>query len=88
MIHEIKIQSKYYKKVLTGEKTFEIRFNDRNYAVGDILKLREIENNMYTGETIDVRIMYMLKHADFPEGIPDGYVVFSIEKLGGLNNAR
>ena len=34
----------------------------------------------HSGKWIMVRILYILTHAEFPEGVPDGYVVMSIEK--------
>lgn len=30
-IHELKILPKYYEKVLSGEKRFELRKDDRNF---------------------------------------------------------
>ncbi len=41
MIHAVKVLSKYYQDLLTGEKTFEIRKNDRPYQVNDILAVNE-----------------------------------------------
>lgn len=82
MIHDLKIQSKFYEKVLSGEKTFEIRFNDRNYSVGDILILNEILDQKYTGNKVTVKVVYMLNHEDFPQGIPVGYVVMGIKREG------
>ena len=35
MKHEIKIRPEFYKAVIAGMKTFEIRLDDRNYEVGD-----------------------------------------------------
>ena len=40
-MHEIKIKPKYYVDVITGMKTFELRENDRDYQVGDVVKLME-----------------------------------------------
>ena len=31
MIHELKILSKYFNAILSKKKTFEVRFDDRNY---------------------------------------------------------
>ena len=44
MIHELKIYPEYFKAVISGEKTFEIRKNDRPFATreGD----EQIDNNM------------------------------------------
>ena len=32
-IHELKILPKYYEKVLSGEKRFELRKDDRNFKI-------------------------------------------------------
>ena len=47
-IHDLKILPEYYDAVDKGVKTYELRFDDRNYAVGDMLILREWENGQYT----------------------------------------
>lgn len=39
-IHELKIWPSYYGAVASGEKTFEFRFNDRNYQRGDIIEMK------------------------------------------------
>jgi len=36
-IHHLKIEEKYLNAIKNGSKTFEIRYNDRDYQVGDIL---------------------------------------------------
>ena len=36
-IHHLKIEEKYLNAIKNGSKTFEIRYNDRGYQVGDIL---------------------------------------------------
>ncbi|RKJ45990.1 DUF3850 domain-containing protein, partial [Butyricicoccus sp. 1XD8-22] len=50
-VHELKIYPEYFKEVICGKKTFEIRRNDRGYKVGDILSLKEFDpkTNEYTG---------------------------------------
>lgn len=49
-IHEVKIYPQFFEGVITQSKKFEIRFNDRNYQIGDILLLREfcMEKKDYT----------------------------------------
>ena len=47
-IHELKIQPKYFTEVLYKRKNFELRKDDRNYQVGDLITLREYENGAYT----------------------------------------
>lgn len=41
MIHDLKCWPEPFKALLSGAKRHEIRVNDRPYAVGDILHLRE-----------------------------------------------
>lgn len=60
MIHELKIIPEYYNDIISGRKTFEVRFNDRNYQVGDVLVLREYEDGEYTGRAIERKVIYIL----------------------------
>ena len=41
MKHELKIWPQYFQAVLTGEKTFELRINDRGFQKGDLVILKE-----------------------------------------------
>lgn len=79
-IHEVKILPEYFDAVEKGVKTWEYRFNDRNYAVGDVLILREWKDGSYTPRRLTVKITYIL--SDFPQ-LPDGWVIMSIKKLQG-----
>lgn len=45
MIHQLKIDSQYFSKIIKGEKTFEVRKNDRDFHVGDYLGLNEITDH-------------------------------------------
>ena len=36
-LHKLKILPEYYEKVLSKEKMFEIRKDDRNFKVGDVI---------------------------------------------------
>ena len=73
--HELKTESKYFARVLDGTKTFEIRRNDRGFAVGDVLILKEIdEMGEETGRAAAVRVAFI---TDFAQ--QEGFVVMSIE---------
>lgn len=40
-VHDLKCIPPYFDDILAGRKPFEVRKNDRNYEVGDHLRLRE-----------------------------------------------
>ncbi len=41
--HELKIRPEYFKAAKAGDKTCEVRKNDRGFKVGDTLRLREYQ---------------------------------------------
>ena len=73
--HLLKIQSKYFSEVLQGKKNFELRKDDRDYEVGDLITLQEYDNGKYTGKEIkNIPIEYILR--DCPEyGLKEGYCI-------------
>lgn len=79
-VHNIKCWCEPFAAVLNGDKTFEYRFNDRDYNVGDVLYLQEWNHisNEYTGRSILKEITYILKSG---YGLPDGYCIMSIKNL-------
>jgi len=80
MIHNLKTWPEYYEAIEMGAKTFEIRKNDREFKVGDILSLEEYNPNerAYTGRVMRVIISYILAAQPF---VPEGYVCMAIHKL-------
>lgn len=74
MIHNLKIHPQYFKAVWDGTKTFEIRKNDRNYQVGDILHLAEYEDGEYTRRFATREVTYITDYAQ-----QEGYVVMAIK---------
>ncbi len=43
MTHKLKLHKEYADAVLSGEKSFEIRFNDRGYQKGDYIQFNVID---------------------------------------------
>lgn len=78
MVHELKIVPNYFEKVVSKEKSFEVRYNDRDFKVGDILKLMEYVDGSYTGQSIYVKVTYILREF---EGLQPNFVVLSIELI-------
>jgi hypothetical protein len=79
--HELKTWPAYFDAVERGDKMFEVRLDDRNFAVGDVLRLREWcpTRGDYTGREAKRRVTYVLR--DYPAFVP-GYVVLGIWWLG------
>lgn len=78
MVHELKIAPNYFEKVVSKEKSFEVRYNDRDFKVGDILKLMEYVDGSYTSQSIYVKVTYILREF---EGLQPNFVVLSIELI-------
>ncbi len=72
MHHEIKIDPPYFEAVITGKKTFEIRYNDRGYNAGDTVTMLEYSHT-YTGRSVTKRIGYVTSY-----GQKENLVVFSL----------
>ena len=78
MVHELKILPEYYEAIINGQKTFEIRFNDRDFRVGDTLLLEEWDGKKYTGRIVERKVSYLLD--DSSGYVLDGYVVMSLRR--------
>lgn len=83
--HNVKILPEYYIAVEKGIKTFEIRFNDRNYKVGDILHLQEFCGGQYTGRELTKEICYMI---DSPDYCKEGFAVLGIKDVFDRRRSR
>lgn len=74
-IHTLKIKPHHLDAILKGKKTCEIRKNDREYEVGDLLEF----NAYQFGEYVKRKICLMeITHIDTFAQKPD-YVVLSIK---------
>ena len=78
MTHNLKILTPYYEAVVAGNKTFELRKDDRPYRTGDTLILNEIgAGNEPTGRVIKKKVGCILR--DCPEhGLFRGYCILSL----------
>ena len=85
MIHELKILPHYFADVIKGEKTFEIRKNDRPFHKGDLLALNEYDGHYYTGNSCLVYIDYLMNDADY---VKKDMVVMAIKPCSVLRHTE
>ena len=87
--HELKIWPEFFNAVLHGEKTFDVRYNDRAYQSGDIVELREWDpapDIQYTGRTLS-RVITYVHHGWGPgqieplRGLVKGYCVLALKPI-------
>lgn len=91
--HYLKIWPEFFAALMSGEKTFELRKDDRGgFAVGDILELREFDptTKAYTGADAIRFVTYVLCHraeagcaATF--GLMPGYVIMGVSRLNSTH---
>lgn len=85
-IHELKVHPSYFIPLCTGEKSFEVRKNDRDFQVGDVLHLRpynkeksKIESERFNYGYCLAEIKHILLGNQF--GIEKDYVVMALKVL-------
>lgn len=82
--HNLKIIPCYFQMQVNGFKNFELRKLDRDFKVGDEIKLNEIDNKESlgeykpTGNSCLVRITSILTGF---EGLEDGYCILGTELI-------
>lgn len=84
-IHEVKICESYADAVLSKEKNFEIRFNDRGYQKGDRLKFTVTDDNGY--QRIFAHRLndkeYEITYVHSGLGMANNYVALAIKAVKG-----
>lgn len=86
-MHDLKTDSEVFQAVISGLKSFEIRFNDRGFKVGDWLHLLETVSTgeemadgallEYTGRDYLAVVTHILAGPIY--GLKEGWVIMSIE---------
>lgn len=83
MVHELKTWEKYFQLMVSGEKTFELRKNDRGFVAGHELLLREYNPlaQTYTGQTLRQKITYVLENSEAEEfGLKPGFCIMGLKE--------
>ena len=77
-VHTLKLNPKYWCALAIRLKTFEIRLNDRDFQVNDVLILTPIGLEHLPASRLTFRITYISK---FQGGLKPGYVVLGIKTI-------
>jgi ASC-1-like (ASCH) protein len=72
MNHKLKIKPEYMQNLLEGIKKAEIRYNDRDYQLGDTLEFWDVEHRF---------VWFEITHIHSGLGLQDGYIVLSVKKV-------
>lgn len=77
--HDLKCWPEYFQAIKRGEKTFEIRKDDRSFRVGDTLRLAEwdLTTGEYTGEEIALEVTYRMHGGKF--GVEEGHCILGFK---------
>lgn len=88
MDHELKTDPQVFEASFSGNKPWEIRFNDRAFEPGDTVLLRQTlfcgarmadgAPLIYTGRAIVGKITYIHQGPEY--GLPPGWCIFSVDK--------
>jgi ASC-1-like (ASCH) protein len=76
--HHLKTWPEYFDAIARGDKNFEVRYNDRDFQVGDVLVLQEWkpETELFTGKELSRIVTYVLPGDNF--GITLNYCVMGL----------
>lgn len=80
--HTLKLQSSFVDAVLSGEKNFEIRKNDRGFQKGDGVVFQAVDNGFEVISDLDGKV-FEITYVMNGYGLENGYVVFGIKKITG-----
>lgn len=79
--HELKLNIAFCDAVLKGLKTFEIRKNDRDFKMGDLIEFKPVNNDGEEGyhkvQNRTYKITYILDNW----GLKEGYVALAINEI-------
>lgn len=76
--HRLKIAKMFFDVVDAGKKSFELQKNDRNYQIGDILEMHEMDNGEETGRITEKKVIYVLEGF---KGLEKGYCILGLKEV-------
>lgn len=90
-LHDLKSWPRFFRPIVDGIRTHELRRNDRDFQIGDILLLREWDPNAeeYTGASCRALVTSITSH-DVPcavsdEGLRPDFCIMSVQVLSATS---
>jgi hypothetical protein len=82
IVHELKCWPVFFDATYRGEKSFELRKNDRDYRAGDMIILRRYNPAFqeYTGLQMKMIITCVLDGSAVG-GLQEGYAILGIQEV-------
>jgi len=79
MLHALKTHPEYFAALEKGDKTFELRKDDRPFKIGDTLIAQEFNpsDSTYTGKEVEFKISYILRDASLM-GLSKDYAILGL----------
>lgn len=80
-VHELKCWPEFFRHIADRSKSFECRWNDRRYKIGDMLHIREFDpdKETYTGAEAWRRVTYILRGTPGARfGLNDGWAILGL----------
>lgn len=87
MIHNLKIRDQFADAVLSGEKTFEVRYNDRGYNKGDQIVFTVVDGIGWIDHPLNNKV-YEITYVLSGWGIREDFVVLGIKRVGEEENDK
>lgn len=75
-----KILPEYFSEVKTYRKNFELRKDEDDIQVGDVLVLREYNDGEYTDRAVARRVTYVLRNCE-EYGLMKGYCIIGFQPV-------
>ena len=79
-VHKLKLHKQFMLADWNGEKQFEIRKNDRDYRLGDVIVFTVVDDHGdYVSSLLDNK-QYVITHVLSGWGLEPGYVALGIKE--------
>lgn len=80
MTHSIKLDIAFCDAVYSGEKNFEVRYNDRGYQRGDRVRFVPWKGSLETTHPVSTKV-YEITYVLNAVGLMSNYVAFGIKEV-------